>query len=79
MDDNFDLSTMQLDYTLEHIQDIKNPTQKNLKAYCWALHLFMPCIVGMGKWNKFYLKKPLSTFIDVTGKFQECRHAIFAS
>ena len=77
--DNGVREDMQPEYTLGQIQGIQVPTNKNLKAYCWALNLFMPCIVGMTKWNNSYLLQPFSTFIDVTGKFQECRHAVIPS
>ena len=49
------------------VTQIQNASNRNNKAYCWALQLFMPIIVGVDKWKKSHLMKPISTFTDVTG------------
>ena len=70
--------TPRFKHRLENIVAINQPNKKNMNAYMWAIRSFMAPIVQVMIWNAKHLKKPISEFVTVTGKF-ELETAFFIS
>ena len=62
-----DNSCQEQSYKLNSVLSVGSAGQNCLKAYCWAVYCFMPCVVGSTKWKSNYLMLPISEFVDETG------------